>query len=74
MGRSKGLKCCPITISIPIPIFKLLNDDAHDPQQGYPTGNVSRVATTIFSTHYKKALEILVKKEKRNANTGRNCG
>jgi hypothetical protein len=66
MGRKKGLKCCPLTISIPIPIFKLLNDDAHDPQQGYPTGNVSRVITTILSTHYKKALAILAKKEKKN--------
>jgi hypothetical protein len=65
MARPKGVKCVPVTITVPIPIFKLIHDDANDPQQGYPTGNVSKIVTTILANHYKKALTKLAKKYAR---------
>jgi hypothetical protein len=60
MGRNKGIKNIPFSITVPAEIVVEIIKDARDEKLNY-RGNVSRVTTDILFAHYKKRLK---KKEK----------
>jgi hypothetical protein len=66
MAMPIGRRKVGLNVSIPIPVFKLLNDDAVK-QFGHSSGKVSTVISDILSKHYKKDLAKLSRKEKNHA-------